>query len=420
MRLRTRAASLCAAALFAVAMLPAAAQAQDPTQHRAHWPGDLAHGDDFFTTPDKLVSGIVSPGLCPPLGQTKAFTFSYTDRGVVLGADGSFEERGTFTLIGTTEDALVQDFDSTFTASSPNGSVQGERHLPEWMSQNTGVSCGGSSDADRLIGISLQRIPTQHTLTSTTGQTTTEQGWAFVGIADVAEYDSGHFLTRFHSDQDQDGFDLTTDNCPTVENFDQADGDGDGTGDACDPDRPRDSDGDGVFDLVDNCASVRNPDQANVDGDLFGDACDPDDADGDGVPDLRDNCPAHANAAQRDSDWDGVGDACDGAFESTDGFAGGGGTLNGGAHLSFALHSRNGTFRGSGHLVDGSTTVRLLDLTGFRTDGERGVAFGHASINGGPPTDYRLEMGDTTNFVEFEVGDRFWAGPLAKGNFVVN
>lgn len=51
-----------------------------------------------------------------------------------------------------------------------------------------------------------------------------------------------------------------------------------------------DSDHDGVFDDFDNCRDVPNPDQANLDGDASGDVCDSDD-DGDGVADIADMCP---------------------------------------------------------------------------------------------------------------------------------
>jgi hypothetical protein len=53
---------------------------------------------------------------------------------------------------------------------------------------------------------------------------------------------------------------------------------------------PADSDGDGVPDASDNCPSVANSDQADGDGDAQGNACDPDD-DNDGVPDAQDACP---------------------------------------------------------------------------------------------------------------------------------
>ena len=56
-----------------------------------------------------------------------------------------------------------------------------------------------------------------------------------------------------------------------------------------------DGDGDGVPDGSDNCPSVANPDQANGDGDGLGNACDPDD-DNDGVPDASDGCPGVAAA----------------------------------------------------------------------------------------------------------------------------
>lgn len=98
---------------------------------------------------------------------------------------------------------------------------------------------------------------------------------------------------QFADDWDDDGIEDNFDNCPRVENLDQADADGDGVGDACD-----------------NCPDDHNPDQADLDGDGAGDACDAD-LDGDGVDNAADNCESVPNPGQEDADGDGLGDACD-------------------------------------------------------------------------------------------------------------
>ena len=104
-------------------------------------------------------------------------------------------------------------------------------------------------------------------------------------------------------DMDEDGVEDALDNCPEVENEDQADGDGDKVGDVCDvcpavsnADQ-RDNDSDGLGDACDNCPSLGNADQADGDDDRIGDVCD--------------NCVAVANTDQKDGDTDKVGDVCD-------------------------------------------------------------------------------------------------------------
>ncbi|MEA3189900.1 MAG: hypothetical protein QOD77_482 [Thermoplasmata archaeon] len=140
-------------------------------------------------------------------------------------------------------------------------------------------------------------------------------------------------IPQQRTDTDLDGVVDSADNCPELSNRDQADGDRNGIGDACQPLLPprqeppqvgavpqasagADQDSDGVADAADNCVAAANRDQSDLDRDNLGDACDLD-VDGDGAaqagsqPDaILDNCPRVAND-QRDGDGDGVGDACD-------------------------------------------------------------------------------------------------------------
>ncbi|MGA1824074.1 MAG: PQQ-binding-like beta-propeller repeat protein [bacterium] len=137
-------------------------------------------------------------------------------------------------------------------------------------------------------------------------------------------------------DSDSDTICDPVDNCQTIYNPEQQDDDADGIGNACDgcPNDPQkimpgicdcgvpdiDSDNDGLFDCQDNCPTIYNPNQPDGDKDGIGDMCDDcTDTDGDGYGNPGyaqntcqiDNCPNKNNPEQLDTDSDGYGDACD-------------------------------------------------------------------------------------------------------------
>jgi hypothetical protein len=102
-----------------------------------------------------------------------------------------------------------------------------------------------------------------------------QSGVHFIDVVAIAGAGPYELTTRLDSDGDLAGD--GEDNCPAIANSDQADGDRDAVGDACDrfPDDPtNDRDDDGIGGQDDNCPRVANRRQRNWDGDRRGDACD--------------------------------------------------------------------------------------------------------------------------------------------------
>lgn len=154
--------------------------------------------------------------------------------------------------------------------------IDAENHA-FYVVDNPGVTPSNSANELNLLVQSIKTINSCVGLTSGTNAYLDISSSLFINVpsrcSDIFEGAENQSI----SDSDLDNVEDRFDNCPVTYNPDQADYDGDGVGNACDPityPSQMDSDVDGIKDNVDNCVLVPNANQKDTDGDGIGDACD--------------------------------------------------------------------------------------------------------------------------------------------------
>lgn len=189
-----------------------------------------------------------------------------------------------------------------------------------------------------------------------------------------------------------------------------------------------DRDIDGVVDTQDSCPDLASENQADNDGDGLGDACDPDD-DNDGFLDDLDSCPTTPNNDQADADGDGIGDACDETPGVTAGKVTGGGWVTA-TRSNFGLNAHRSP---SGTSATGVVTyqdkmagvkIKSTSITSVIITGTSATIIGRANVNG-LATGLRVEvtdLGEPGNSDSFEIfaGSYSAGGTLVGGNIQIH
>ena len=308
------------AAYLAVAALPASAapalvNAGFETGNTTGWNGNGAAAQSYagFSAASGSYFGLVrSPG-CPGEMLEQQFTASDGDTltgwaffatGDYLPYDDDGDVRVVIEKTGT--DAVV--FSSSVDDVGDAGSTPWTRFSYEFQTTGSyGIAVHVENDVDcgteSAVGLDMVQSAQDDDVDGVSDEADNCPG---VDNPDQANHDGDAQGDACDADDDNDGFDDEADNCPMKANSAQADADGDGHGDACEVD----DDDDGVLDGADNCPVKANSDQVDTDGDGMGDVCDADD-DNDTVADDADNCHFDANADQADNDADAKGDVCD-------------------------------------------------------------------------------------------------------------
>ncbi len=267
-----------------------------------------AGGDGRIALRYSILSGVTVPS--PNTGSLAPTTSGVAKSTNLLGAVSNVEAIDRFVITS-----------ATFPAST-SATVQFSQNGATWYSAggvlggSTAVSAGTNSVDLTALGWSGSNFYYRFNLTGGGGNSPSVDAISVQYCADAGpDSDVDGLNDRCDPDDDGDGLLDGGDNCPLIDNVDQADVDKDARGDLCDSD----DDGDSIADVSDNCPLDSNPAQTDTDGDKVGDACDLND-DGDAVLDATDNCPLIVNDSQADIDADTVGDACD-ADDDGDGFS---------------------------------------------------------------------------------------------------
>ncbi len=210
------------------------------------------------------------------------------DLGVKTAASSILQPSNCVNVIGVGAVSLSDSIDWNSSAGpTTDGRAKPEVTGPTGVQTSRTSSFGGTSAATPHVGGAVALLRAQNP-----GLTLDQIKWLLTTTAkDVytTGYDYSTGYGRISLDADGDGFNHDTDNCPLASNANQQDTDGDGVGDACDPD----IDGDGLTNAQETVLGT-NPLIPDTDGDGLTDGAEVNtygtnpllaDTDGDGLTD---------------------------------------------------------------------------------------------------------------------------------------